>query len=40
MTKWLVSGSIRGGGESYFPYILLNEIETMFSQLASLAGLK
>ena len=23
-----------GGGESYFPYILLNEIQTMFSQLA------
>ena len=23
-----------GGGGSYFPYILLNEIETMFSQLA------
>ena len=22
------------GGESYFPYILLNEIQTMFSQLA------
>ena len=24
----------RGGGRSYFPYILLNEIQTMFSQLA------
>ena len=24
----------KGGGGSYFPYILLNEIETMFSQLA------
>ena len=24
----------RGGGGSYFPYILLNEIQTMFSQLA------
>ena len=24
----------RGAGESYFPYILLNEIQTMFSQLA------
>ena len=24
----------RAGGESYFPYILLNEIQTMFSQLA------
>ena len=23
-----------GGGGSYFPYILLNEIQTMFSQLA------
>ena len=23
-----------GGRESYFPYILLNEIQTMFSQLA------
>ena len=23
-----------GGGESNFPYILLNEIQTMFSQLA------
>ena len=23
-----------GGGESYFPYILLNEIQTMFSQPA------
>ena len=23
-----------GRGESYFPYILLNEIQTMFSQLA------
>ena len=23
-----------GGGESYFPYILLKEIQTMFSQLA------
>ena len=23
-----------GGGASYFPYILLNEIQTMFSQLA------
>ena len=25
---------IKGGGGSYFPYILLNEIQTMFSQLA------
>ena len=25
---------IRGSGGSYFPYILLNEIQTMFSQLA------
>ena len=24
----------RGGGGSYFPHILLNEIQTMFSQLA------
>ena len=24
----------RGGGGSYFPYILLNEIQTTFSQLA------
>ena len=24
----------RGGGGSYFPYILLNEIQMMFSQLA------
>ena len=24
----------QGGGGSYFPYILLNEIQTMFSQLA------
>ena len=24
----------RAGGESNFPYILLNEIQTMFSQLA------
>ena len=23
-----------GGGGSYFPYILLNQIQTMFSQLA------
>ena len=29
---YLQQGS--GGGESYFPYILLNEIQTMFSQLA------
>ena len=29
----LVSGG-GGGGGSYFPYILLNEIQTMFSQLA------
>ena len=28
-----MSGS-GGGGGSYFPYILLNEIQTMFSQLA------
>ena len=27
-------GMGRGGGGSYFPYILLNEIQTMFSQLA------
>ena len=27
-------GGRRGGGGSYFPYILLNEIQTMFSQLA------
>ena len=26
--------SLREGGGSYFPYILLNEIQTMFSQLA------
>ena len=25
---------LAGGGESYFPYILLNEIQMMFSQLA------
>ena len=25
---------IQGGGGNYFPYILLNEIETMLSQLA------
>ena len=29
-----VEANIRGGGGSYFLYILLNEIETMFSQLA------
>ena len=27
-------GLTEGGGGSYFPYILLNEIQTMFSQLA------
>ena len=27
-------GWVGGGGGSYFPYILLNEIQTMFSQLA------
>ena len=27
-------GEVGGGGGSYFPYILLNEIQTMFSQLA------
>ena len=31
MSKYSSSG---GGGGSYFPYILLNEIQTMFSQLA------
>ena len=30
----LVSGTDNFRGGSYFPYILLNEIETMFSQLA------
>ena len=28
------TGGGGGGGESNFPYILLNEIQTMFSQLA------
>ena len=30
-TRWRTPG----GGGSYFPYILLNEIQTMFSQLAN-----
>ena len=30
----LVINRGRGGGSYYFPYILLNEIQTMFSQLA------
>ena len=29
-----MQGGGGGGGGSYFPYILLNEIQTMFSQLA------
>ena len=29
-----VTGKGGGGGRSYFPYILLNEIQTMFLQLA------
>ena len=32
------SGGRWGGGESNFPYILLNEIQTMFSQLAKLVS--
>ena len=32
--KLLGQGQGVGGGGSYFPYILLNEIQTMFSQLA------
>ena len=27
--------TMQGGGGGYFPYILLNEIQTMFSQLDS-----
>ena len=27
--------TVQGGGGGYFPYILLNEIQTMFSQLDS-----
>ena len=32
--KRYLNGCTQGGGGSYFPYILLNEIQTMFSQLA------
>ena len=32
--KMLGRSKSGGGGGSYFPYILLNEIQTMFSQLA------
>ena len=28
-------GGVGGGGGNYFPYILLNEIQTMFSQPAN-----
>ena len=38
MKSWLGQksqpGGGRGAGGSYFPYILLNEIQTMLSQLA------
>ena len=33
---WINIGTVQGGGGSYFPYILLNKIETMFSQLHNL----
>ena len=34
IVRGLISGGKGGGGGSYFPYILLNEIQMMFSQLA------
>ena len=34
LTVFQINPIPRGGGESYFPYTLLNEIHTMFSQLA------
>ena len=36
----LVANSGRGGGGSNFPYILLNEIQTMFTQLAKQSSIQ